>query len=117
MARNHLPRLHDILQALDEVSKLTAGLDLPAYSSDFRVRRAVERCIEIVSEASRHIPEEEKAIFPDVPWRDVAGIGNILRHEYQRVADPVVWFTATRSLPELRPIIERMIADHASRKP
>ena len=115
MARNHLPRLHDILQMLDEVANLTAGLDLSSYAADFKVRRAVERCIEIVSEASRHIPTDDKTAFDDVPWRDIAGIGNILRHEYQRVADPVVWFTATRSLPALRPVIERMIADHSPR--
>lgn len=116
MARNHLPRLHDIRQVLDEVAELTAGLELSAYSTDFKVRRAVEPCIEIVSEASRHIPAEEKALFPDVPWHDIASIGNILRHEYQRVADPVVWLTATRSLPELRPVIEEMLARSLPRK-
>lgn len=105
MPRSHLTRLHDILQMLDDVAALTAGLDLPAYTADFKVKRAVERCIEIVSEASRHIPADEKARFPDVPWRDIANVGNIFRHEYQRVADPVVWYTATQSLPELRPVV------------
>lgn len=75
------------------------------------MRRAVERCIEIVSEASRHIPPDEKAAYPEVPWPDIAALGNIFRHEYQRVADPVVWHTATRSLPELRPVILRMMAE------
>ena len=106
MAPAHLPRLRDILQVIDEI---IVGLDLAAYQADVRSRRAVERCIEIVSEASRHIPDKEKARFPDVPWSDIAGIGNIFRHEYHRVADPVVWRTASRSIPELRPVIEAMI--------
>ncbi|HKG75982.1 MAG TPA: HepT-like ribonuclease domain-containing protein [Beijerinckiaceae bacterium] len=109
MASTHLPRLRDILQVIDEIAEIIAGLDLAAYQADVRSRRAVERCIEIVSEASRHIPDDEKVRFPDVPWSDIAGIGNIFRHEYYRVADPVVWRTASRSIPELRPVIEAMI--------
>ena len=109
MAPPYSTRLHDILQMMDEVEELTAGLDFSAYAADFKVRRAVERCIEIVSEASRHIPPEAKAAYPEVPWPDIAAIGNIFRHEYQRVADPVVWYTATRSLPELRWVVFKML--------
>jgi uncharacterized protein with HEPN domain len=97
--------LHDILQTIDAVAEMVADLDLDGFQADYRTQRAVERCIEIVSEASRRIPGSEKARFPDVPWTDIAGIGNILRHEYHRVAAPVIWRTATRSLPELRPTI------------
>src|SRR4051812_46192809 len=94
---------------IDDVAELIAGMDLDAYRADMRTRRAVERCIEIVSEASRHIPESDKVLFPTVPWPDIAAIGNILRHEYQRVADPVIWRTASRSLPELRPVVLQLI--------
>jgi len=96
---------------MDQVGELIAGHDLAAYREDFRIRLAVERCIEIVSEASRHIPPDVKAAYPGVPWSDIAGMGNILRHDYQRVADPVVWRTASHSLPELRPVIVAMIKD------
>src|SRR3954464_10189347 len=95
---------------LDAVAEMIAGMELDAYKADMRRRTAVERCIEIISEASRHIPEADKDRFPAVPWPDIAGIGNILRHEYQRVADPVIWHTATRSLPQLRPVITELIA-------
>jgi len=95
---------------MDEVAEIITDLDLEAFQADVRSRRAVERCIEIVSEATRHIPASEKDRFPEVPWSDIAGIGNIFRHEYQRVAAPVVWQTASRSLPALRPVIEAMIA-------
>lgn len=97
---------------IDGVSKMIEAMDFPAYESDFRTRKAVERCIEIISEASRHVPEAEKDRFSDVPWRSIAGVGNVLRHEYQRVADEVIWRTATRSLPELRRVVAAMIEDH-----
>ena len=73
----HLVRLRDILQAMDEVAEIITDLDLEAFQADVRSRRAVERCIEIVSEATRHIPASEKDRFPEVPWSDIAGIGNI----------------------------------------
>jgi uncharacterized protein with HEPN domain len=66
---------------------------------------AVERCIEIVSEASRGIPQVLKGEFPEQPWPEIAAIGNLLRHSYDRVDDLIMWKIATRSLPELRPAI------------
>lgn len=95
---------------VDAIADLIAGMDRAAYQADFRTRKAVERCIEIISEATRHIPDAEKRRFPNVPWPEIAGIGNILRHEYRRVADPVIWRTASHSLTELRPVIIDLIA-------
>ena len=88
---------------------MTAGRDLGAFRSDIQLRYAIERCIEIVSEASRHIPVEEKARFPDVPWPEIAGIGNRLRHEYGRLDEVLVWRVATRFLPELGPTIVAIV--------
>jgi uncharacterized protein with HEPN domain len=62
-----------------------------------------------VSEASRHIPEDLKSAFPDQPWHEIAAIGNLLRHHYQRVDDLIVWKIAARSLPDLRKAIISMI--------
>jgi uncharacterized protein with HEPN domain len=59
--RAHLVRLHDILKNMDLVIEMTKGVDFAAYQRDVKLRLAVERCIEIVSEASRHIPENWKS--------------------------------------------------------
>ena len=88
---------------------MTAGVNLATYRQDIKLRRALERCVEIVSEASRRIPDELKAEFPDVPWPEIAAVGNLLRHSYERVDDVILWKIATRSLPELRPTIVSMI--------
>jgi uncharacterized protein with HEPN domain len=80
-----------------------------AYQRDVKLKLAVERCIEIVSEASRHIPENSKSDYADLPWYEIAAIGNLLRHHYERVDDFIMWKIATRSLPELRPVIVAMI--------
>jgi uncharacterized protein with HEPN domain len=56
-----------------------AGVTLRAFEPDRRKRWLVERGIEIISEASRHLPDELKARHPEIPWPKVAGIGNVLR--------------------------------------
>ena len=73
-------RLQDILDAIADVERYTAGKLFADYEADPLLRRAVERWIEIVSEASRHVPQALKDKHPSVPWRQVADIGNIFRH-------------------------------------
>jgi uncharacterized protein with HEPN domain len=74
------------------------------------LRWIVQRAIEIISEASRAIPEELKRARPEIPWPQVRGIGNILRHEYQGLSDPIIWRVVTDELPRLKTAIEA-IAD------
>jgi uncharacterized protein with HEPN domain len=59
-----------------------AGVSIEAFEADWRKCWLVERGVEIISEASRHLSDELKARHPKIPWSRVAGIGNILRHEY-----------------------------------
>ena len=100
-----------MLEAIDGVAEMTANVDLAAYRRDFALRKAVERCIEIVSEASKHIPERMKAKYPDQPWHEIAAIGNLFRHHYQRVDDQIIWRIATRSLPSLRTAVVALIKE------
>jgi hypothetical protein len=74
-------RLRHILDAIARVETLTAREDLTAYLADWMTRDAVERNLERVSEASRHIPAALKARHPSIHWRVIAGLGNVLRHD------------------------------------
>ena len=67
--------------------------------------------IEIVSEASRHIPDELRDAFPDVPWKRIAGIGSVLRHEYHRISDAVIWNVVTEYLSDLKEAVLKMQAE------
>jgi uncharacterized protein with HEPN domain len=69
---------------------------LRAFEPDRRKRWLVERGIEIISEASRHLPDDLKARHPDIPWPKVAGISNVLRHDYARIAHDVLWHVVQR---------------------
>lgn len=107
--RSQFIRLSDILSNIDAVGEMVEGVDFSGFKSDLKLRRAIERCVEIISEASRHIPILLKADYPDQPWDEIASIGNLLRHHYERIDDLIMWKIATRSLPELRPIIVEMM--------
>ncbi len=111
MKRSVVARLQDRLDMIDAAAELIAGGDFAAYRSDRKLRLAIERCIEIVSEASRHVLAEQKARFPDIPWPETAAIGNKLRHEYNRIDDLILWRVASQSLPQLRPVIASILAD------
>ena len=74
------------------------------------MQRAVERGLEIISEASRNVTDEYKALAPEIPWRQIAAIGNLLRHEYQRTDSSAIWNIVTEHLPALSNAVNRLIA-------
>jgi uncharacterized protein with HEPN domain len=75
------------------------------------LRRGVERGIEIVSEAVRHLPDEMLATRPDMPWAEVRGIGNRIRHEYRRVSPRIIRAVVTDDLSALKSAIEAIRKD------
>lgn len=96
-----IPRLADIVEAIELINEEMAGVALAAFEADKRKRWLVERGIEIISEASRHLGDEMKARHPEIPWQKVAGIGNVLRHNYQRVAHDLLWNVVNNDLSTL----------------
>ncbi len=99
--RSLLPRLADIIEAIERVRHVLGDLERDAFEADWEKQWLVERGVEIVSEASRYLSEDLKARHPHIPWRNVADIGNVLRHAYQNVAPPVMWSLVRDHLPQL----------------
>jgi uncharacterized protein with HEPN domain len=99
-------RLKDILQEIREIEAFARGRTFDDYMSSTMLRRAVERSIEIISEASRHVPDDLKARHPQIPWRRVAGAGNVLRHGYKLIRDDEIWRIATTELQPLKSAAE-----------
>ena len=111
MASEHegvLLRLEDILAAITGILGTVGGLDFDTYVAVWSVRRASERGIEIISEASRYIPDEMKHSEPQIPWRQIAGIGNVLRHGYESISDRVVWDIIKAHLEPLDAAVRRL---------
>jgi len=77
-----VPCFTDIIEAIELIRSEIAGVTLDAFEPDRRKRWLVERGIKIVSEAGRRLSDALKARHPGIPWLKVAGIGNMLRHDY-----------------------------------
>jgi uncharacterized protein with HEPN domain len=77
----------------------------------------VERCIEIVSEASRRVPVELKESHPAIPWPKIAGIGNVLRHDYDVVNNATIWHAATVDLLPLKGAVQRLLREFETDEP
>lgn len=106
-----LAALRDMAYHIDLAAHFTEGFTDERFRADLRTVYAVTRCLEIISEASRRLPAEMKARHPSIAWKDVAGAGNVYRHDYEDVAAQHVWDTVQIDLPPLRAAIQRELAD------
>ena len=107
-------RLEHIRDAIRHLEAFTSGRTLDDYLRDPMLRFAVERGVEIISEASRRVPDDLKGRHAHLPWREIAGIGNVLRHDYERIDDRELWEVVISDLPPLRAAVEAMLREVAA---
>lgn len=85
---------------------------------DFRARRmaydATLRNLELLGEAARHVPEEARARAPDVPWRRIVGLRNVLIHGYLGIDDDIIWDIVSNEIVKLMPALEKLEAPNSS---
>jgi uncharacterized protein with HEPN domain len=103
--------LRDIAHHIELAGRFVAGFEYETFRDDLRTVFAVTRCLEIISEASRRLPDTLKARHPSIAWKNMAGAGNIYRHDYEDVAARHVWDTVLIDLPPLRSVVDRELAD------
>jgi uncharacterized protein with HEPN domain len=94
--------LDDIRRAAVEASGFVAGMGEAAFYKDTKTQKAVEREFEIMGEAARSVSEAARRAFPQVPFKAMIGMRNILAHDYGRVDPKELWATVHQSLPALR---------------
>jgi uncharacterized protein with HEPN domain len=104
--------LRDMLHHVDLAVRFVEGFDAASFQADARTIYAVTRCLEIISEASRRLSDDLKSRHPAIEWKQMAGAGNVYRHDYEDVAARYLWETIQRSLPPLRAVIEQELARH-----
>ena len=93
--------LSDIRESILRAQRFVAGFDVAAFEADDRTNHAVIRCLEIISEASRHVSAEVKERHNHLPWKQIADAGNVYRHVYGAVRLEIVWETGRVALPPL----------------
>jgi uncharacterized protein with HEPN domain len=112
-SKRELDRLEDIRNSIELAQQFTSGMTYEQFEVDTRSVFAVIRCLEIVSEASRHLGSELKARHAELPWLQIAGAGNVYRHDYPDVRPQVLWQTVQSALPELLAAVEAELTSGA----
>lgn len=108
------PRLYldDILEAIAKIQDYTTGFDYSRFAADGRTQDAVVRNLEIIGEAAGRLPEEVRAAAPEIEWRKIVGLRNVLAHEYFGVTLPMIWDVARNKLGPLEIACQRLLAEN-----
>ena len=99
--RDHKLYLDDILEAAKKIKKYTEGLSIEQLKKNTLVLDGVVRNLEVIGEAAKNIPIQIREKHPEVEWRKIAGLRDVLAHEYFRIDLEVVWDIIKRNLPAL----------------
>ena len=109
MPRDPGVHLEDILEAIQQIRVYTEGYDEETFRQDRKTQDAVVRNLEIIGEAARGIPESLKATGPEIDWRKLVSLRNLLIHEYFGVSLPIIWDIVQTKLTELEGAAKRML--------
>jgi uncharacterized protein with HEPN domain len=96
------------------VEAFTSGMDFEEFRQDPKTVAAVERKLQIISEAAIRLGSDAETRCPGLPWRDIRGMGNWLRHQYERIELPLVWKTVQSDLPPLKAAVLRTLNPQAT---
>ena len=109
MKRVYIDSLRDMLDNAKRAIRFAKGMNYKAFEKDEKTIYAVIRAVEIIGEAAGNIPEEVRAKYPDIPWRDVRGMRSKLVHQYFGINMEVVWQTVREDIPALIAAITKIV--------
>ena len=109
MRRDFRVYLDDILEAIHQIRTYLADQDEEAFTEDRKTQDAVIRNLEIIGEAAGNLPERIQKGEPEIDWRKITGLRNILIHEYLGINLPIVWDVVQNKLGPLETVCRRLL--------
>jgi uncharacterized protein with HEPN domain len=116
-SRDAQSHLQDILDSVNNIELFVGNLDFDAYRIDRKTKSAVERELQIITEAATRLGDAAEILCPGQDWKGFRGMGNVLRHEYHRVDDKIVWNTLMVELPPLKEAVSRVLSALSGNEP
>jgi len=97
-----------ILNSINRILDYISGKDQEAFEADLVTQDAVVRQLEVIGEATKRVSKGLRSKNPDIPWSDMAGMRDVLIHDYIDVDLGVVWKTASEDIPNLKALILKL---------
>jgi len=110
MSREVRVYLEDMLEAIGRIREYTAGYDQARLAEDRRTFDAVVRNLEILGEAAKHVPDDIRSLAPEVEWRRIAALRDVLIHGYFHIALKVIWEVVQVRLGPLEKSLRQLVA-------
>lgn len=105
-------RFDDILECISRIQRYTEGMTFDEFEEDDKTIDSVLRNLEIIGEASRHIPRAIKEEYPELQWMEMYTMRKIVVHEYHGVNLSIIWQTVTEDLPPLVPRVGKILEEN-----
>jgi uncharacterized protein with HEPN domain len=102
-------RISDIVEAIENALDYSAGMTFEQFVDDRKTIDAVVRNFIVIGEAASHLSDDFIENHPDLPWREMRDIRNIVVHEYFGVDNLIVWETLQKNLPPLLPLLKDLL--------
>jgi uncharacterized protein with HEPN domain len=109
MSPSLLDFLRHISSECDYILRVTANVTQSEFFNDETLSRAIVRSLEVIGEATKKVPSDLKIKYPQVSWSEMAGMRDVLIHDYFGIDYDVVWNTVIKEIPELHSELEKII--------
>jgi uncharacterized protein with HEPN domain len=106
--RNHLLSIKDILDSMELIDEFLRGVSLEEFRTDKKTISAVRDQMMVIGEAVKNVPDNIKVHNPEIPWKEIAGMRDVLIHSYFRTDPEMLYIASTVRLHQIKPILKQI---------